>query len=130
MKRRALFRLDLTPLIDVVFLLLIFFLVTSIFRKDQTTIPLQLPPVGAAATEVPVRPMQVELSATQLAVGGKVVSFETFDRILAGVGNPEVPVSVKIGSDVRYDRVAQLLETLRRHRMQKLDLVQRVEEKP
>ena len=71
MKRRALFRLDLTPLIDVVFLLLIFFLVTSIFRKDQTTIPLQLPPVGAAATEVPVRPMQVELSATQLAVGGK-----------------------------------------------------------
>ena len=127
-RRRQLLRLDMTPLIDVVFLLLIFFLVTSIFRKDQTTLNLQLPPVGAAATEVPVRPLQVELSETRLAFGGEVLSFEEFDRTLGAAPDREVPVSVKIDENVRYERIARMLEILQRHGFRKLDLVQRVKE--
>ena len=34
MKRRESLGLDLTPVIDVVFILLIFFIVTSVFKKD------------------------------------------------------------------------------------------------
>ena len=45
---------DLTPLIDVVFLLLIFFLVTATFaQRDRTVVPVDLPEgaTGEAATE-------------------------------------------------------------------------------
>jgi biopolymer transport protein ExbD len=34
MKRREHLGLDLTPIIDVVFILLIFFIVTSVFKKE------------------------------------------------------------------------------------------------
>ncbi|MGK0367028.1 MAG: biopolymer transport protein ExbD, partial [Thermoproteota archaeon] len=34
---------ELTPLIDVVFLLLIFFLVTSVFKKEELALLLNLP---------------------------------------------------------------------------------------
>jgi len=41
--RREQLSMDLTPLIDVVFLLLIFFLVTSVFKKDELALLLKLP---------------------------------------------------------------------------------------
>src|SRR5262245_39268451 len=42
MKRRARIRIDMTPMVDVAFLLLIFFMVTTVFRRPQAlemTIP-------------------------------------------------------------------------------------------
>ena len=35
MKRRESLGLDLTPVIDVIFILLIFFIVTSVFKKEE-----------------------------------------------------------------------------------------------
>ena len=42
-KGKALEALNLTPLIDVVFLLLIFFLVATQFSQDDQQLPIQLP---------------------------------------------------------------------------------------
>lgn len=36
MKRREQLGIDLTPIIDVVFILLIFFIVTSVFKKKMS----------------------------------------------------------------------------------------------
>ena len=48
MRRREPLAPDITPLIDVVFILLIFFMVTSVFRKEEAALLLQLPDVVAA----------------------------------------------------------------------------------
>jgi len=42
-QRRESIAMDLTPLIDIVFLLLIFFLVTSSFKKEQLALLVKLP---------------------------------------------------------------------------------------
>jgi biopolymer transport protein ExbD len=47
-KGRALDALNLTPLIDVVFLLLIFFLVATRFAQDDRELPVQLPSASSA----------------------------------------------------------------------------------
>ena len=48
MRRREPLNPDLTPLIDILFLLLIFFLATSVFKKDEVAISLSLPKVQYA----------------------------------------------------------------------------------
>jgi biopolymer transport protein ExbD len=47
-KGKALDALNLTPLIDVVFLLLIFFLVATRFAQDDRELPVQLPSASSA----------------------------------------------------------------------------------
>lgn len=42
-KRRAGIRIDMTPMVDIAFLLLIFFMVTTVFRKPQA-MEMNLPP--------------------------------------------------------------------------------------
>ena len=45
-KRRVRIRIDMTPMVDVAFLLLIFFMVTTVFRKPQA-MEVNLPPKDA-----------------------------------------------------------------------------------
>src|SRR5260370_27972912 len=50
-KRRVGIRIDMTPLVDVAFLLLIFFMVTTVFRTPQA-LEINLPPDPNAKVEV------------------------------------------------------------------------------
>src|SRR5512139_3366320 len=50
-KRRLAIRIDMTPMVDVAFLLLTFFMLTTVFNKPQT-MELNLPPDEKAQVEV------------------------------------------------------------------------------
>jgi biopolymer transport protein ExbD len=62
-KGKALDSLTLTPLIDVVFLLLIFFLVATQFAQDDEQLPIQLPSASNAL------PMTLEPDELVISVG-------------------------------------------------------------
>ena len=51
-KRRVGIRIDMTPMVDVAFLLLIFFMVTTVFRTPQA-LEINLPPDKEAKVDVP-----------------------------------------------------------------------------
>jgi len=74
---------NLTPLIDCVFLLLIFFMVTTVF-KNPAQLKLKLPMVENSM-ELDKRQIIAELDEEgRVALGGKEVNFETFDAYLIG----------------------------------------------
>jgi len=76
-------RFNLTPLIDCVFLLLIFFMVTTVF-KNPAQLKLKLPMVENSM-ELDKRQIIAELDEEgRVALGGKEVNFETFDAYLIG----------------------------------------------
>src|SRR4029078_7338957 len=50
-KRRVGIRIDMTPMVDVAFLLLIFFMVTTVFRTPQA-LEINLPPKNDVKTDV------------------------------------------------------------------------------
>lgn len=84
--------LSLTPLIDVVFLLLIFFLVTSEFEDEERRLDIVLP---SATSAVPMtskpREIVVDLDrAGLLYLRGEVTSLENFEELLkkAVASNP------------------------------------------
>ncbi|MEC9372268.1 MAG: biopolymer transporter ExbD [Planctomycetota bacterium] len=62
--RRAILAVNLTPMIDVVFLLLIYFLMSAEFRRNESALTMQLPRAAEAAPpadpfSLPTRPVRL-----------------------------------------------------------------------
>ena len=122
MKRREHLSPDLTPLIDVVFLILIFFMVSSTFKKEELALLLTLPDAHSATQEINKEELNIELSKDEVALKGKKITFEGLDGALEGVKDKQKPINVRIDKDVTYERVVKLLDLLNKHGLNNLAL--------
>ena len=66
--------LDLTPMVDVVFLLVIFFMVSTTFITMESGLPVDLPTAQTAVSEPSTLPTVTITKDDQIYVGGKAVS--------------------------------------------------------
>ena len=113
---------DLTPIIDVVFLILIFFMVSSTFKKEELALMLTLPDVNSATQEIQKEDINIELSVDALALKGEKITFEALDASFAKVTEKTKPINVRIDKDVTYQRVTKLLDLLNKHGLNNLAL--------
>lgn len=123
MKRREQIGLDLTPVIDVVFILLIFFIVTSVFKKDELALMLNLPEAEAKAIEIDEDQVFIELNEKKIAIKGIEVNFESFEESLKAIKNKKKAIIVKIDKETKYDRVTKVLDILQKYNLNNLALV-------
>lgn len=123
MKRRESLGVDLTPIIDVVFILLIFFIVTSVFKKDELALILNLPDSNAKSLEVDKKEISIELNPKDVALGGRKLSFSNLDLELSTVTDKKKSIIVRIDKEVKYQRVVKLLDILQKHNLTNLALV-------
>jgi len=123
MKRRETLGIDLTPVIDVVFILLIFFIVTSVFKKEELALILDLPSSSADAKEVSKDEIFIELSSTKLAIKGIEVSFESLEDNLKEIKNKTKPLIIRIDEKVEYKRVVRVLDLLQKYDLNNLALI-------
>ncbi|MBE9537077.1 MAG: biopolymer transporter ExbD [Proteobacteria bacterium] len=123
MKRRQPLSFDLTPLIDVVFILLIFFIVTSTFRKDEHKLAVRLPSSEYGESVNVKEEINIELSESGVALNGKVLTLDEIDNELAKVKNNKTPVFSRIDRDVRYEKIVALFDLLKKHRLENIVLV-------
>jgi biopolymer transport protein ExbD len=123
MKRRESLGLDLTPLIDVVFILLIFFIVTSVFKKDELALILDLPTANASELKIDKDQVFIELGSEKLAIKGIEVSFLSLEDNLKAIENKNKAVIVRIDKKVPYERVVKVLDLLQKHNLTNLALV-------
>jgi biopolymer transport protein ExbD len=111
-KRRVVANVEMTPLIDVVFQLLIFFMVSSTFVA-QTSIPIELP-VGEGATKLEIKDVVISLSTEpggpdsegKITVEGgdlqgivEVADWSELTGLLSEIGSRKPDVLVLIRSD-------------------------------
>ena len=122
MKRREALGLDLTPVIDVVFILLIFFIVTSVFKKEELALLLDLPTSNAKEMEVKEGQIFIELGKDKLAIKGIEVSFDSLEDNLKAIKNRNNPVIVRIDKKVEYERVVKVLDLLQKYSLVNLAL--------
>ena len=122
-RRREHISPDLTPLIDVVFILLIFFIVSSVFKKEELALMLNLPSSNAKELEIEQKQLNIELSQNSLAYLGEVVTFDKLDIKLSNVTKKDKPVIVRIDKDVKYERVVKVLDILQKYSLDNLALV-------
>lgn len=122
MKRREPISPDLTPIIDVVFLILIFFLVSSTFKKEELALMLTLPDAKSTSTEIKKEDINIELSKDAIALKGKKSSFAMIEATLKKITDKKKPVNVRIDRDVTYERVVKLLDLLNKYDLNNLAL--------
>ena len=129
MKRRESLGLDLTPVIDVIFILLIFFIVTSVFKKEELALMLDLPTANAKELEVKQEQIFIELNQNKLAIKGIEVSFDSLENNLKEIKDKTKPVIVRIDKKVEYQRVVKVLDLLQKYNLNNLALVTNEEKK-
>ena len=117
--------INLTPLIDVVFLLLIFFMVTTTFSR-QAEIEIQLPEAGSAERRERPESLSIEIDADgEFAVrspGEKTARVlinrrgETLRRALrlAAAGRKEITVVISADRRTPHEAVIRALDAARR----------------
>jgi biopolymer transport protein ExbD len=115
--------LSLTPLIDVVFLLLIFFLVSTTFAKDEVEMDLKLPQAksGKAGKEGQYLVIQFSRDGALLLAGRKV-TLEGLQQKLRAQGQRDRSRAVLIRGDVdaRYGLFAKVMDACRSARLEKI----------
>lgn len=123
MRRREPLIPDMTPLIDVVFILLIFFIVTSVFKKEELALLLNLPDSQAQTLEVEKESITIELSKEKLALKGKEVTLEVLENELKQITDKKRAVIVRIDEEVIYKQIVEVLDLLQKYNLNNMALV-------
>ncbi len=94
------FALDLTPLIDVVFLLLIFFMVSTVFVDFKRRMDISLPSSKSSVSDAIPKTIKLEVTFDkQIFLNGKRVRLGGLEPALA-----EINPSKKNGAIIRADK--------------------------
>ena len=104
---------NLTPMIDVVFLLIIFFMVGTQFTQPEREIPLKLPGVGGLKAMVAV-PERREIAVTadgRIVFDGQTLTSEQLVAKLQAlrVRYPDLRVALRADGEVKYQSVAAVM---------------------
>lgn len=118
-KRRVGIRIDMTPMVDVAFLLLIFFMVTTVFRTPQA-LEINLPPddnVKIEIAESKVLTVRVLPDDRTYWKRGTDPWARTSVSSLSGVfknykGNKDLVVVIKIDRDAPFNNMVQIIDQL------------------
>jgi biopolymer transport protein ExbD len=109
--------LALTSMLDVIFLLLCFFVTASVFSQWENEISIQLP--SAATGEQPARmPGEIIVNLGKdggISVNGRKLTLEDLESRLARIAKfyPGQPVIIRADRDTRYDSLVKVIDTCR-----------------
>ena len=127
MKRRETLGIDLTAIIDIVFILLIFFIVSSVFKKEELALVLDLPSSNAKSLEVKEDEIFIELNKDSLAIKGIKVSFDSLEDNLKEIKDIKQTIVLRIDEKVEYKNVIRVLDLLQKYDLNNLALITKKE---
>ena len=107
--------INLTPLIDVVFLLLIFFMVSTTFTKE-THLVIDLPESSGAILEEQPKQIEITISKTgEFSVDGRGLINGQLDTVMralgrASKGNSKLPLVITADAQAPYQTVVTAMD--------------------
>ena len=110
-------QLALTSMLDVIFLLLCFFVTVSVFSQWENEISIQLP--SATTSDQPERlPGEIVVNLSRegtVTVNGRTLALDDLRVRLAKVAKlyPGQPVIIRADRETRYDRLVKVIDTCR-----------------
>jgi len=106
--------IEMTPMIDMVFLLLIFFLVATSFHQEEREMQIALPVAQSAGPiSVALRELVINVDGQgRIIVSGREISPEDLQGIVvdALAANPEQKVTIRGDRSVAYEAVVRVLD--------------------
>ena len=119
--RRPMAEINVTPLVDVVLVLLIIFMVTAPFL--QGGLEIDLPKVATRGIDVREGLVVSVRADRSVAVGNTIVPFAGFEDALDRAGAARRPVFLKADHRVPYGTIVELIARMRHSGVAALGLV-------
>ena len=114
---------ELTPLIDVVFLLLIFFMVSSVFKKEELALLLNLPKAEEGKSKTTQKQViTIELSKDSIDFDGAKVLFDDLKDKITPLAKKTL-INLRVDGEVKYDRLVRILDLLQKNKLENLSLI-------
>jgi biopolymer transport protein ExbD len=116
--------INLTPMIDVVFLLLIFFLTATTFAREEVELDLRLPEARSGVEGTNAHPLIVQVFADgRITFEGREVTLEALRQKLqaAAARNQQQSVLVRGDKLAQFGIGIQVLDACRLARLSKVD---------
>lgn len=107
--------IDITPFVDVVFLLVIFFMVSTTFTKESR-LTLQLPTADVAPTEAPEQSIEISVDREGgYAINGIALVNRQRDTLVRGLrelaaGNTDTPLTISADGKASHQAVVTAME--------------------
>ena len=124
-RKRPLSEINVTPLVDVMLVLLIIFMISAPLLT--TGVEVELPKTEAAAMQDQSEPLSVSIRADgTIYIGEAPVAFSALSPTLmatAGEGGPERPIYVRADGRANYETVAQVMAALSTSGFTKINLL-------
>jgi len=114
---------DLTPLIDVIFILLIFFIITSSFKKDNTVLKLELPSSNSTSKVIDKKNINIELNKKFISYKGEKINLISLQKELEIIKDKKQSIMINIDKDVPYNKVIELLDILQLNNLNNIAFV-------
>ncbi len=117
---------DLTPLIDVVFLLLTFFIVSTVFRKEEFALSLNLPKTSSTEKGQGKQTKEkifIELTQDDIAINGKKTSLDELSNHLESIKDKTTPIDMRIDKKVKYEKIISVFDLLKKIELNNLSLI-------
>ncbi len=108
------YSLDLTPLIDVVFLLLIFFMVSTVFVDFTRRMDISLPESKSSVLDERSKKFEIEMTRDkQIFLNGEKQTFASIEKLLSASSDNEKKVAIiKADKELPYGQVIKLMGIL------------------
>ena len=116
--------MNLPSLVDVVFLLLIFFMLTTTFSEVLTKLDVKLPE-ARAVVEQKTKNTIIEIAEDgRLAMDGNLITLEDMDQKLAKLAQekPDETVIIKADKNVIYGKVIEIMGICKSYNLNKLGM--------
>ncbi|MCF7956565.1 MAG: biopolymer transporter ExbD [Phycisphaerae bacterium] len=129
-KKRG-FVLQMTPMIDVIFLLLTFFLLTANFRTPEDFLPIRLPDKQTRQIPSIIEPLSISINVTPTGLNVQIADFDnvavenaSLDQGLADFATklkstiesqqrrPDDPVEISCADEVTWDHLVKIYNIL------------------
>ena len=113
---------NITSLIDVIFILLIFFMVSTQFKRSS--LPLDLPQSEDTTQEQNTAKV-LAVTAETIELDGSVVTLEALQSTLAAlyVRDPEIALSLECERTVDFERIVQILTKIQAAGINRIGIV-------
>lgn len=113
---------NITSLIDVIFILLIFFMVSTQFKRSS--LPLDLPQSEDTTQEQNTAKV-LAVTATAMELDGNAVTLDTLQDTLAALyaQNPELALSLECERTVDFEHIVQILTKIQAAGISRIGIV-------
>ncbi len=123
MKKRERIDLNITPLIDIVFILFTFFLVATSFKPKEAKLDINLP----TTTNYEVhkdnkKSVKIKLSKNKILINNKLISYQKLEIEIKKIDKGKT-IEIKIDENIKYKKISELLNLLKKYHINKISLI-------